>query len=636
MKHISAIIKPSALRFAVAALLLLGAAGVATAQSLIPQPVYMSGTGAVTKVRKTDARVVATMDLPDEGYTLEIKKGKAVIRAKDCRGLVWARQTLRQLTDENGNAPMVSIKDYPAFPIRGFMNDTGRNYRPVDMIKSDIDLMSFYKLNVFHWHLTDNPAWRIECRVYPQLNDSTYQQPGRDRGCIYTYAEIRDVIAYAKERGVMVLPEIDMPGHSAYFDRTFGFGMATEQGMKVLEACLEEFFEEIPVELCPVIHIGSDEVRVNDPEGFIRFCESVAARHGREVMAWNPGLPGSDDVIAQVWRDISQDAVEKDKLNRYVDSYMGYLNKSNPFSNVYHNYLHQPCSTDSPASDTDAKGRQKAQGGILCLWNDVRVADQTRLFPHNGMPMTMLPFAERFWCGPHGLKVTNELLAPALGEPAYAPLLEFERKMSHHRDRFLCAYKPRWVATLGQHWQLTLPEARGTQRADMRWVDTWGGLVDIMETARQHGVELKPTMDAWMKAVVTAECDTVITAWVGFETAPRSSRISDGIGYQGQWEAQGRLFVNGSEVFPSEPWQQPGQYRYFHQTWHQAPNELPYTDEQFFWMRTPAKVSLKAGRNEILMYCPRVFPNESWTAAFVPVHIDADGNASEYGCIRFE
>lgn len=636
MKHMSALMNTVTLKSVVAALLLVVAAGVATAQSLIPQPVEMSGTGAVTRLRHIDAKIVATMSLPDEGYTLVTKKGKAVIRAKDRRGLVWARQTLRQLTDEDGNVPVVSIKDYPAFPLRGFMNDTGRNYRPVDMIKSDIDLMSFYKLNVFHWHLTDNPAWRIECRVYPQLNDSTYQQPGRDRGKIYTYAEIRDVIAYAKERGVMVLPEIDMPGHSAYFDRTFGFGMATEQGMKVLEACLEEFFEEIPAELCPVIHIGSDEVRVANPEGFIRFCESVAARHGREVMAWDPGLPGSEDVIAQVWRDISHDAVEKDRLNRYVDSYMGYLNKSNPFSNVYHNYLHQPCSTDSPASERDAKGRQKALGGILCLWNDVRVADQTRLFPHNGMPMTLLPFAERFWRGSHGLKVANEHLPPAPGEPAYAPLCEFERRMSCHRDRFLCAYKPRWVATLVQHWQLTLPEARGTQRADMRWVDTWGGLVDIMETARQHGVEIKPTMDAWMRAVVTAERDTVITAWVGFETAPRSSRISDGIGYQGQWESQGRLFVNGNEVFPPGPWQQPDHYRYFHQTWHQAPNELPYTDEQFFWMRTPAKVSLKAGRNEILMYCPRVFPNESWTAAFVPVHIDADGNVCEYGCIKFE
>lgn len=178
MKHMSALMNTVTLKSVVAALLLVVAAGVATAQSLIPQPVEMSGTGAVTRLRHIDAKIVATMSLPDEGYTLVTKKGKAVIRAKDRRGLVWARQTLRQLTDEDGNVPVVSIKDYPAFPLRGFMNDTGRNYRPVDMIKSDIDLMSFYKLNVFHWHLTDNPAWRIECRVYPQLNDSPISSPG--------------------------------------------------------------------------------------------------------------------------------------------------------------------------------------------------------------------------------------------------------------------------------------------------------------------------------------------------------------------------------------------------------------------------------------------------------------------------
>ena len=111
MKHMSALMNTVTLKSVVAALLLVVAAGVATAQSLIPQPVEMSGTGAVTRLRHIDAKIVATMSLPDEGYTLVTKKGKAVIRAKDRRGLVWARQTLRQLTDEDGNVPVVSIKD---------------------------------------------------------------------------------------------------------------------------------------------------------------------------------------------------------------------------------------------------------------------------------------------------------------------------------------------------------------------------------------------------------------------------------------------------------------------------------------------------------------------------------------------
>lgn len=93
------------------------------------------------------------------------------------------------------------------------MHDTGRNFRTVDMLKKEIDLFSQYKLNVFHWHLTDNPAWRIECHAYPQLNDPKFQRKGRDEGKFYTYDEIRDVIRYARERGIIIIPEIDMPGH---------------------------------------------------------------------------------------------------------------------------------------------------------------------------------------------------------------------------------------------------------------------------------------------------------------------------------------------------------------------------------------------------------------------------------------
>ena len=160
-------------------------------------------------------------------------------------------------------------------PYRGFMLDSVRHMQTVDEIKKLIDAIALLKFNKFHWHLTDNPAWRIECRAYPQLNDPQYQRQGRDEGRFYTYDQIREVIAYARERGIMVIPEIDMPGHSQYFNKTFGFGMATPQGMEVLEACLKEFMQEIPAEDCPYIHIGSDEVKVSDPKGFMTFCENI-------------------------------------------------------------------------------------------------------------------------------------------------------------------------------------------------------------------------------------------------------------------------------------------------------------------------------------------------------------------------
>ena len=100
-------------------------------------------------------------------YYLKIEKGNVIIEGNE----VWARQTLSQLQDKEGRVPDVEIHDWSAYPFRGFMHDTGRNFQTLEMLKETIDLMSFYKINYFHWHLTDNPAWRIECKVYPQLND---------------------------------------------------------------------------------------------------------------------------------------------------------------------------------------------------------------------------------------------------------------------------------------------------------------------------------------------------------------------------------------------------------------------------------------------------------------------------------
>ena len=134
----------------VAVLVALFAMNGVMAQVLIPTPVEMTQKGdQKVKITRVDAGVDSSLKLPEEGYTLEIKGTSAILRAKTEQGLVWAKATLAQLKDENGLVPVVKIKDYPAFPIRGFMHDNGRNYRPVHMLKEDIDLFSSYKLNVF-------------------------------------------------------------------------------------------------------------------------------------------------------------------------------------------------------------------------------------------------------------------------------------------------------------------------------------------------------------------------------------------------------------------------------------------------------------------------------------------------------
>ena len=600
-----------------------------SAQNLIPAPKeikYLSDK--VVRLKSTDSKVIPSDGIPNEQYTLKTKGGKAIIIAQSEQAAVWGAATLRQLTNEEGYVPEVEITDYPAFPIRGFMHDTGRNFREVELLKRDIDLMSAYKLNVFHWHLTDNPAWRIECKVYPQLNDAKYQTKGRDEGRFYSYDEIRDVIAYAKQRGIMIIPEIDMPGHSKYFKTTFGFEMATEQGMAVLEKCLKEFFAEIPKEDCPYIHIGSDEVKVADPEGFMRFCEGLVKEAGRTPIAWAPGLPPAEGTIGQIWYASIGETLKKEPYpRRYIDSYMGYLNNSCPIINTSRNFIHHACTSNG--------ANEMARGGILCLWNDVNVDDPEKLLPHNGMPEGMLAFAERFWVGGKGYSLESEDLIPSPDSDAHKDLVEFEQRLSYHRDNHLKEYNIRWVANASQPWQVTIPATKGTPIEQMKWTKAWGGAIDLHAICKVNGVKTETEMEAWLKTEIYATRDTVITAMVGFESPSRANRISNGIGKQGLWEADGRLIVNGIDIYPSKEWNEPGKYNYHYNTWHKPENEEPYTDEQLFWTREPAYIPLKAGWNTIMLYAPRLFNINNWVAAFIPVEVDKDGRLHEVEGIKF-
>ena len=593
---------------------------------LVPTPKQVTVMGERTsRINGVKEVVDTTLQLPEEGYILETSGRKAVVKARSRQGLIYARATLAQLAGlepsemmnddafKKVTVPCVNIQDWPSFPIRGFMHDTGRNFREVETLKKELDLFAFYKINVFHWHLTDNPAWRIECRAYPQLNDPQYQREGRDEGRFYTYDQIREVIAYARERGIMVIPEIDMPGHSQYFNKTFGFGMATPQGMEVLEACLKEFMQEIPAEDCPYIHIGSDEVKVADPKGFMTFCEEIVKAGGRTPIAWFPGLPSSEGTISQIWTEKASKVIGTELQGGYLDSYMGYLNLSCPLLNTANFYLHQLCAVN--------EYNGKALGGTLCLWNDVRVVDKSKTFPHNGMPEGLLSFAESSWIG-----------GP---QRSWTDYIEFEEKLIHHRDVHLKEWPMRWAANGHIPWQITVSDSNGNTIIER--TETYGGCIDLNKFCKDNGVTPgKERIEAYLTTNIHVDKDTVITAWIGFDSPARSNRKSDGIGEQGKWEFSARAFVGETEIFPAKPWNEPGKYRYHHNTWHREPNELPYTDEQFFWTREPAQIPLKAGNNTIKLYCPRVFYANVWIAAFVPITTDSNGSISEAHGIRYQ
>ena len=583
---------------------------------IIPEPKECIFTSHKTHRIKKIKKGSKQFENPEE-YSLIAKKGKVTISGN----WQWALQSLEQLKDERGWIPDIEIHDWPSYPFRAFMHDTGRNFQPIEKLKETLDLMSFYKLNYFHWHLTDHPAWRIECKAYPQLNDPQYQRQGRDEGKFYTYDDIREIIAYAKERGITIVPEIDMPGHSTYFTNTFGVSMDSEEGKKILETCLQEFFDEIPAESCPYFHIGSDEIHIPDPEGFMRWAEDIVARNGRKAIAWAPGLPTSENTIRQIWNEAEgSNAAISEKPGKYVDSFVGYLNYYDPMVFTNRAFLHTAAAQPEP--DTT-----KALGGILCLWNDVNVEEKENIALHNGMINGMMPYAERFWNGGNAGEIANENLPTGPYTVAGSRLANFEEKMKVHRDRFH-KENMRWVANSEIEWQVSI-DTNTSHTA-------FGGAVDLDAFCKQYDITTNDTASATARTVIIADNDMNIQAWIGFDTPARSNRNGYGIGEQGQWEGGSQCFVNGAEIKPATQWQEPGKYNYHYNTWMRPEEEEPYTDEQLYWMREPAQIHLKKGENLIEIVVPKTYQGLRWSFAFIPVTTFSDGTVSEVEGISFK
>lgn len=582
------------LKIIILVLALLPSWAMAQVQNIIPRPqeckVVKERVCSIKDIR-IDSKKVGSLGADE--YGIRIRKGKVTIWGNSH----WAMKTLAQMADNNGRVPDVDIHDWAAYPWRGFMHDTGRNYQPISMLKETIDLMARYKMNLFHWHLTDNPAWRIECRCYPQLNDAQYQRKGRDEGKFYTYDEIRELIGYARERGITVMPEIDMPGHAAYFKATFGFTMDSDEGKRVLTDCLNEFFEEIPASLCPYFHVGSDEIHIADPQGFASWIQTFVKDSGRIPVAWDPGLPTLPFTIRQGWNEASASNSEStEKEGRYLNSFVGYLNYYDPILFAMRAFQHQPCAQEK--SDTT-----KAMGGILCLWNDVRVDKKENISLHNGMIPGMMTFAERFWRGSEYGKAENEDLYPDPSSPRGEALMDMERRMAEHQLRYYTNGEMRWVPNASMAWDITIGDKK---------MKAWGGGISLDALCKANGIDANAQTEAIAETTITVEKDTIIRFWLGFDTPARSDRMATGIGEQGKWENGGRCFLNGEEQFPPKAWQEPGAYNYPFHTWHQSQEEEPYTDEQFYWMREPVSLHLKKGTNTLRLVIPHSFKYQRW------------------------
>lgn len=222
-----------------------------------------------------------------ESYELSITPKAIIVNATDKAGVFYALQSLSQLAMHYSmKIPQMTIKDQPRFEHRGLLIDVARNFRNIDFIKKQLDMMAYYKLNIFHWHLTDDPAWRIEIKKYPELTEQAayYPYPNlfewwrggqsyckkddpKATGGFYTQEEIKDVVEYARKLNITVIPEIDLPSHSSAALSVFpemtckGVGgiycVGNEQTYTFLENVLTEVMELFPSKY---IHIGGDEV----------------------------------------------------------------------------------------------------------------------------------------------------------------------------------------------------------------------------------------------------------------------------------------------------------------------------------------------------------------------------------------
>ena len=254
-----------------------------TAQTVIPAPeTVVQGNGEFrTKNLQADIRQTTNTALPSEAYRLQVTENDIEIEASGDAGFFYARQTLKQLaSDQNGTwiIPCLKIEDRPRVGFRSFLLDSGRQYQKVSTIKKYIDMAALLKMNYFHWHLTEGLGWRIEIKQYPRLTEvGAFVGKGPEQQGFYSQEEIKEIVRYAAERCITVIPEIDMPGHQLAALATYPelgctggpydvwgqWGVAddvicagNEKSMQFLEDVLSEVIDLFPSEY---IHVGGDE-----------------------------------------------------------------------------------------------------------------------------------------------------------------------------------------------------------------------------------------------------------------------------------------------------------------------------------------------------------------------------------------
>ena len=312
--------------------------------------------------------IIEDRELGEEGYELTIDEEQIKISATSPAGLYWGVQTLRQLLPEqieggsaaqqNWEIATGTIRDYPQYAWRGSMLDVARHFFSVDDVKRYIDLISLYKMNILHLHLSDDQGWRIEIKSWPNLaNTGGLTQVGGGKGGYYTQEDYKDIVAYAQSRFITLVPEIDMPGHInaalvSYKELNPGPAInrepasanpnrpkagevytGTEVGFSTLDVRKEvtfKFVNDVLRELAeitpgPYLHIGGDEAAVTKKPDYITFInrfKEIVKANGKQMIGWEEIAQGDIDstVTVQHWHSQQYARMAADKGAKLIFS----------------------------------------------------------------------------------------------------------------------------------------------------------------------------------------------------------------------------------------------------------------------------------------------------------------------------
>lgn len=363
----------------------------------------------------------------DESYKLEVTTSQAVLSAPNPLGILRGLETFLQLIAPGPQgflAPALIIEDKPRFPWRGLHLDVSRHWMPLEVVRRTLDGMAAVKLNVFHWHLSDDQGFRVECKLYPKLHEL-----GSD-GRYYTQDQVREVIAYARERGIRVVPEFDMPGHSNswlvgypqlagapgpyHIERKWGvfdpvMDPTRESTYEFLDGFIGEMAALFPDEF---FHVGGDEVNGEQwKKGphvqafmrehnfkdtrelqayFTKRVQAIVTKHGKRMEGWDEVLAADlpKDIVIQAWQGQKQlaDAARQGYASILSAGY--YLDHMEPASTLY---KVDPLEKESDSLSPQEKSR--ILGGEICMWTEYVSTENvdSRIWPRTAA------VAERLW-----------------------------------------------------------------------------------------------------------------------------------------------------------------------------------------------------------------------------------------------